>query len=137
MGLGLSVEFTAHFAAAFSLGKGLPGQRLGEAMAHTFPALMDGAISTLLSILPLAFYPALFIVKYLFGIFAMVVAVGLLNGMVFVPALLALLGPLLKVCGRGGEQGTTGAAQPPDVMTTGAGPTILQAPSQEQCDSVK
>jgi hypothetical protein len=93
MGLGLSVEFTAHLAAAFSMGTGTPSERLAEAMAHTFPALMEGSVSTLLSVVPLAFHPMVFIVKYLFGIISLVVVVGLINGLLFMPALLAFFEP--------------------------------------------
>jgi len=100
MGLALSVEFTAHFAAAFSLGSGSPRERLGEAMTHTFPAIVEGSVSTLLSVIPLAFHPALFMVKYLFGIISLVVLVGLVNGLLFMPALLAVISPILRLMGR-------------------------------------
>ena len=95
MGMGFSVEFTAHLAAAFSLAEGPPTERLGTAMSHTFPAIFEGSISTILSILPMAFHPALFFVKYLFGIIALVVAVGLVNGLVVMPALVGIFSPLL------------------------------------------
>merc|ERR1719197_598278 len=71
LGLGLSVEFTAHLAAAFSMGSGPLAERVSSAIAHTFPAIFEGSISTLLSVLPLAFHPMLFIVKYLFGIISL------------------------------------------------------------------
>merc|ERR1712048_1034313 len=91
MSMGISVEFTAHFAAAFSLAKGTTKARLAAGMSHTFPALMEGSISTLCTIFPLAFAGPLFMVKYLFGILALVVVVGMLNGLVVLPAMLALL----------------------------------------------
>merc|ERR1712176_1600422 len=91
MGMGLSVEFTAHFAAAFSFAKGSTEERVAKAMAHTYPALIEGSLSTICSILPLAFAPELFVVKYLFGIIALVVVVGMINGLLVMPALLCLL----------------------------------------------
>merc|ERR1740130_179891 len=105
MAMGMSVEFTAHLAAAFSLGSGEPVDRLSEAMGHTFPALVEGSVSTFCGIFPLAFHPQVFVVKYIFTIMTMVVVVGMLNGTVFMPAMLALLSPLLKVakCGKGGD----------------------------------
>merc|ERR1712113_65667 len=79
MGMGLSVEFTAHFAMAFNMASGALAERLGTAMAHTFLALLEGSASTFCSLLPLALSPTLFEVKYLFGITSMVVVVGLIN----------------------------------------------------------
>merc|ERR1712217_51775 len=88
-------EFTAHFAAAFSMGKGDPTERMGEAMAHTFPAIIEGSVSTICGILPLAFSPKMFVVKYLFGIIALVVAVGVFNGMFVMPGLIGFLSPVI------------------------------------------
>jgi len=99
-GVGLSVEFTAHLAAAYSLSTGSsegrlpPDERLARAVSHTFPALVEGGLSTFATILPLAFHPTLFTVKYLFGVIAMIVGVGLLNGLLFMPALLSLFSPI-------------------------------------------
>jgi len=95
MGMGLSVEFTAHFAMAFSLATGTIVERLGTAMAHTFLALMEGSLSTFCSLLPLAFSQTMFEVKYLFGITSMVVLVGFINGVFVMPALLAALDPII------------------------------------------
>merc|ERR1712107_965628 len=94
MAVGLSVEFTAHFASSLNLSKGSLEHRLGLAMSHTFPALFEGSISTFCSIIPLAFAPEIFVLKYLFGIIGLVVVTGMVNGLVVMPALLALLAPL-------------------------------------------
>merc|ERR1719291_1407246 len=69
-------------------------ERLGLAMSHTIPPLFQGAISTFLSMLPLAFHDIKFVMKYFFGVFSVLVAVGLLTGLVLLPALLALLSPI-------------------------------------------
>jgi len=105
MAMGMSVEFTAHLAAAFSTGKGSAQERLGTAMAHTFPALMEGIISTACGIVPLAFHPARFTVKYLFGIVALVVAVGSINGFVIMPGMLAFLSPCFSLCKKKDKEG--------------------------------
>merc|ERR1719464_2340588 len=77
MCMGLAIEFTAHVAAAFSHAEGALAQRIGKAMAETFPAIFEGSVSTLLSILPMAFSATfggtIFEVKYFFGSFALVV----------------------------------------------------------------
>jgi hypothetical protein len=91
MGMGMSVEFTCHLAAAFSTASGTPAQKMGAAVEHTFPALCEGIISTLLGVFPLFFHPVLFFKKYLFGIVSLTVGIGTLNGFVCMPAMLALL----------------------------------------------
>jgi hypothetical protein len=143
MALGLSVEFTAHLAAAFSLGSGTVAERLVNAMAHTFPALIEGTVSTFLSIVPLAFHTVPFAVKYLFWIVFMVVVVGFVNGALFMPSLLSLLSSILSLGGRGlrrNESASEGSARKPvagSASTRGdeAGadqlPTIMQPSSQD------
>lgn len=91
---GISVEFTSHLIVSYNRLEGTVDERLGLAMSHTCPPLLQGAISTLLSILPLAFHNINFVVKYFFGILSVLVAVGLLTGLVLLPALLALLSPV-------------------------------------------
>lgn len=100
MGMGMSVEFTCHFAAAFSMGQGgdqTITERLGEAMAHVFPALTEGIMSTILATLPLVFHPTNFTQKYVFGIIMIVVGAGTVNGFIFMPAMLSVLDPLWKI----------------------------------------
>merc|ERR1712176_1422431 len=97
MGMGLSVEFTAHFAMAFEMASGGLSERMGTAMAHTFLALLEGSASTFCSLFPLAFAYTLFEVKYLFGITSMVVLVGAINGLIVMPGLLAVLDPVITL----------------------------------------
>jgi len=105
-GLGMAVEFTAHFAMAFNSQTGNDDhtERLGLAMAHTFPAVLEGSFSTLVSIIPLAFASNMFTVKYMFGVIALVVVIGLVNGLFIMPGLMALLSPAIRAlearCGR-------------------------------------
>jgi len=91
MAMGMSVEFVCHMAASFATGKKKPEAKLAESMKHTFPALLEGSLTTLIGILPLAFHPVTFYVKYLFAINAMVVIIGVINGFVILPSMLALL----------------------------------------------
>jgi len=89
---GIAVEFTAHLVAAFYLEDShLPVvERLGESLAKTSPAVIQGSVSTFLGILPLAFSPVPFIGKYMFAPFAITAGLGLLNGLVVLPSLLAV-----------------------------------------------
>merc|ERR1719476_60732 len=88
----MSIEFTAHTAAAFSHAQGSSSNWLAEAMQHTFPAIWEGSISTLFGILPMAFSDTIFEVKYFFAIFTLIIATGMLNGFLCLPAFLAVLG---------------------------------------------
>jgi len=109
---GISVEFTSHLIVSYNLLDGPPEEKLGLAMSHTSPPLLQGAISTFLSILPLAFHNIAFVMKYFFGIFSVLVAVGLLTGLVLLPALLALLSPLSDTLSRILHRGSARAVSP-------------------------
>merc|ERR1712032_1695663 len=71
---------------------------MSTSMCHTFPALVEGGLSTFVACAVMAFHPLVFIRKYFFGFVTMVVLVGLLNGMVFLPALLGFLDGFLNRC---------------------------------------
>jgi len=94
MAMGLSVEFTCHLAAAVSTGTGSTQERVSNAMTGCFPALGEGCMTTLLSILPLLFHPIVFFKKYFSVIMLIIIGVGALNGFVIMPAVLGLLGRL-------------------------------------------
>jgi hypothetical protein len=117
---GISVEFTSHLIASFTNTDGPLPERLGTAMAQTSPALIQGAVSTFLSMLPLAFNPISFVVKYFFGMFAILVAVGLLTGLLLLPGLLALFAPVSSLFQRGV------ASAVPGEKAGGPLPSILQ-----------
>lgn len=136
MGMGLSVEFTAHLAAAFSLASGPRAERLGNAMAHTFPALVEGSLSTFFSILPMAFHPTLFTVKYLFGIIAMVVGVGLINGLLIMPGLIGLASPCFALLERRPAETTKLNSQSGPGNAEGQ-PTLLVGQPAESTNSNK
>jgi hypothetical protein len=92
---GISVEFTAHLIASFYLETehaGSPRSRLSKVLSEVGPPVLQGSMSTMVSILPLAFSPIPFITKYMFAPFALVVAVGMFNGLLVLPALLVLFG---------------------------------------------
>jgi len=115
---GISVEFTSHFIAAFEHEVGPLSDRLGSAMSQTAPALVHGAVSTFVSILPLVLNPITFVVKYFFGMFSLLVGAGLLTGLVALPGLLALLSPLSDLTKCKSDHAASIPASP--------APTILQ-----------
>lgn len=91
---GISVEFSAHTVAAFAMEEGSVEERLAIAMKHTYMAIILGSVSTLIGVIPLAFHPVPFIVKYQFTPLALAVAIGTFNGMILLPAFLVLAGRL-------------------------------------------
>jgi len=96
MCMGLAIEFTAHTVAAFSHSSGHTAESIADAVSDTFPAIWDGSITTLLSILPVAFSTTVFEVKYFFASFALIVLIGAINGFIILPGLLALFGDCIK-----------------------------------------
>jgi len=96
VGAGLSIEFTAHIASSFVLSTGSPEERLARVMKETYPAIIQGSVSTVLGLGPLLFSRIPFVRYYLFAPFAIVVAVGMFNGLVVLPSLLALSARLLE-----------------------------------------
>jgi len=90
-GAGLSIEFTAHISSSFVLSRGTPEQRLARVMQETYPAVIQGAVSTLLGILPLSMSRIPFARQYIWLPFTILVLVGTFNGLVLLPGLLGLL----------------------------------------------
>jgi hypothetical protein len=127
MAMGMSVEFIAHMAAAFSLETGTTQERLGHSMSSTFPALIEGSISTFCGIFPLAFHPLMFVVKFIFGIVSMVVFCGLINGLIIMPCMLGLLGPLLPYVTCKGEK----APKPEEKYADTVVPSTSEADTQK------
>jgi len=91
---GISIEFVAHLVTAFLQEPGTPQERMVRAVAITAPAILQSSLSTVIGILPMSLSPFAFVVKYMFGMFALVQAIGLLSGLVFLPAFLGSMGLL-------------------------------------------
>merc|ERR1712187_183693 len=98
---GIAVEDVAHSVSHFILSHGTPERRISDAMSATFPAIIQGSLSTMLSITPMAFHPIEFYLKYFFFPFMMVCLCGLFNGLLFTPSLLMLLAFLTRPCTGG------------------------------------
>merc|ERR1711920_36434 len=100
---GVAVEDVAHSVAHFIMTQGSPNRRISFAMSATFPAIIQGSISTMLSILPMAFHSVPFFLKYYFFPFQMVCVCGLINGIIFTPTTLMLIAFLASPCTGGGK----------------------------------
>merc|ERR1712194_679576 len=115
IGMGMSVEFTCHLAAAVSTGEGTIEDRVSAAMVGCFPALGEGCMTTLLSILPLLFHPIPFFKKYFSVVMLIIIGVGALNGFVIMPSVLGLLGRIKDMRTAGLEKGKSCTKIEPEV----------------------
>lgn len=93
MAVGVGVEFTAHLVLAFVEARGARAARVAAALDKMYAATWHGCVSTLLGVLMLAFSGIDFIFRYFFLVYLLVVGLGALNGMLLLPALLAIAGP--------------------------------------------
>eukprot|EP00632_Arachnochrysis_sp_CCMP2950_P011806 CAMPEP_0185695622 /NCGR_PEP_ID=MMETSP1164-20130828/4630_1 /TAXON_ID=1104430 /ORGANISM="Chrysoreinhardia sp, Strain CCMP2950" /LENGTH=1438 /DNA_ID=CAMNT_0028362483 /DNA_START=33 /DNA_END=4349 /DNA_ORIENTATION=+ len=89
---GIAIEATAHTAFGFLAADGTPTQRATEALNRYFLPISDGAFTTFLGFAPIAASKYLYVVMYYFLIYAILVAFAYVVGVVFFPALLAVVG---------------------------------------------
>ncbi|KAG8455319.1 hypothetical protein GDO86_001497 [Hymenochirus boettgeri] len=116
--VGIGVEFTVHVALAFLTAIGDKNRRAVLALEHMFAPVLDGAVSTLLGVLMLAGSEFDFIVRYFFGVLAILTLLGVLNGLVLLPVLLSFFGPYPEVSPtNGGDRLPTPAQdRPPNIV---------------------
>jgi len=92
MSIGISVEFVAHPVAAFEFAVGSRRERLAEAMRRTALPVLEGAVSSFLGFAFLAASDFEFVQKYFFYIFLSICLFGTVNALIFLPAILGLVG---------------------------------------------
>jgi len=94
MAVGFAVDFVTHLAFMYiRIPSGNNEFRVRHAMRLLLPPIVDGSISTLCSIVPLAASRYPYIVKYFFGLYAMIACFGIFVGVCLLPATLSLAGP--------------------------------------------
>lgn len=98
MAVGVGVDFSIHILVGFVTSIGGRNRRTQMSLELMMAPVVHGAISTLLSIVMLAFSDFDFIVKYFFYVLSALVLLGLVNGLFFLPILLSLVGPPAEVC---------------------------------------
>eukprot|EP00210_Caulerpa_lentillifera_P000174 g169.t1 len=91
--VGLTLEFCAHIARDFMLAEGDRMTRSRHALKTMGIAVLNGGITTLLGLLPVALSSYGYFQKYYFIQYFVVVSVGLLTGLIFLPLVLSLFGP--------------------------------------------
>jgi len=92
MSIGIAVEFVAHTVAAFEFASGSRDKRLAKALEHTCIPVIFGAVSSLLGFVFLAPSDFEFVRKYFFWTFFMICVFGIINGLIFLPGLLGIIG---------------------------------------------
>jgi predicted RND superfamily exporter protein len=94
--VGMAVEFTAHIAYAF-LRAEAPSQdrdaRVAYALSEMMQPMVSGAMTTFISVICLAFAKYPFFSLYYFEMISLMILMAFLNGMVFLPVILSLIGP--------------------------------------------
>jgi len=90
--IGLCVDYSAHICHTFLTISGSRKDRAVSALISIGPAVLNGGLSTLIAIILLAPSDS-HVFSTFFKIFLLVVVFGLFHGLVFLPVLLALVGP--------------------------------------------
>lgn len=92
--LGFGVEFTNHIAMNFLRQTGTRQERAMKAMHTMGSSVVVGIASTkCLGVLVLAFAPSTLFQLYYFRMYIFIIIIGVFNGLMFLPALLSLIGP--------------------------------------------
>jgi len=120
---GISVEFTAHIIAFFTVSQGDASQRLRIALKATVPAIILGGISTMMAILPLFFAPIPFARNSTAACLYLIQALGFFTGLLVLPSVLSTFAYLLGLCGFKFERVSTkrnSKTQEPQATTTTA-----------------
>lgn len=93
MSVGFSVDFTAHICHAFMVAKGsCRNERAAEAVTTSGGPIFNGAVSSVLGILMLAFAKS-YIFRSFFKVMLLVIVFGASHALLFLPVVLSLIGP--------------------------------------------
>ena len=93
MSVGFSVDFSTHVCAAFLLSDSTTRlQRASDAVHHAAGPILNGATSTLLGVM-LLLASSSFIFQSFFKVMVLVIVLGALHAIFFLPAVLSLIGP--------------------------------------------
>ncbi len=94
---GMGVHFTIHVLTGFATSVGCKSRRAFLSVRHMSAPVLHGAATTFLGVAMLAASEFDFIFRYFFLVLTALVALGLFNGLVFLPVLLSSLGPPAEV----------------------------------------
>jgi len=92
LSIGLAVDYSSHIGYKFMVYKGTKSERAKASLINMGPAVFNGGFSTFLPIIMLA-GSNIYVTLTFFKIFVSTVIFGLWNSLVFLPAILSLIGP--------------------------------------------
>ncbi|XP_063239039.1 protein patched [Bacillus rossius redtenbacheri] len=113
LAVGVGARFTAHLCFGFVTAIGCRNRRVQLSLEKMFPPVVHSAFALLIGVLMLAFSEFDFIVRYFFYVLFVLVLIGLVNGLVFFPVILSLIGPGAEVEPRDHEDRIATPSPPP------------------------
>ncbi|TYH87446.1 hypothetical protein ES332_D01G117000v1 [Gossypium tomentosum] len=97
MSVGIVVEFCVHITHAFSVSSGNRNERVKEALGTMGASVFSGiTLTKLVGVLVLCFSKTEVFVVYYFQMYLALVLLGFLHGLVFLPVVLSMVGPLSR-----------------------------------------
>eukprot|EP01064_Diplonema_japonicum_P035097 TRINITY_DN7501_c0_g1_i1.p1 TRINITY_DN7501_c0_g1~~TRINITY_DN7501_c0_g1_i1.p1 ORF type:complete len:1237 (+),score=261.05 TRINITY_DN7501_c0_g1_i1:50-3712(+) len=116
LAIGVNVEFSAHVIVGFETAEGTTAERIRTTISHTFAPVLEGGISSYLmfSLLSMSQFP--YVVKYFFWVLFITISIGLLHGLLLLPATIAFLScPSSQVSEFTAQGAQEGKESPPEV----------------------
>lgn len=101
--IGLCVDFSAHIAHGFLSHHGTRNQRVAATFTKVGPAVLNGGLSTLLAFILLSTSESYVCLSF-FKIFFLICIFGLYHGLVALPVILAIAGPMPQVVEVGPQE---------------------------------
>eukprot|EP00937_MAST-01D_sp_MAST-1D-sp2_P004603 g4603.t1 len=100
LAVGLCIDTSSHVCHSFMLAEGSRDERARKALQHIGPSVIHGGMTTLLSTCVMLFAQS-YVFRVISKMFIMLVVFGLFFGMMLLPILLSLFGPVSDAAGAG------------------------------------